>query len=261
MIGGRWATHESALIMASRHVALSSAFNVRDLGGLPAGEGWRVRRGRAFRADALHRLTPADRAILERLGIRRVFDLRSEAELARDGIGEFAGREAEHVHVPLVRVSLSPFDPDIDWKTVNLRDRYLEMLEEGGTAIRAVFTALSAPSCGAIVFHCSGGKDRTGVVAALVLRTLGVDDPAIVADYSLSEANLVEAVREYRAHLEEAGLDAAAIAYLTSSPPERMRYTLAELDRRWGSTEGYLRWIGVDDRTVDRLRRNLLEVD
>ncbi|HET9062195.1 MAG TPA: tyrosine-protein phosphatase [Candidatus Binatia bacterium] len=245
--------------MDSREVALSAAFNVRDLGGLPAGDGWRVRRGRAYRADALHRLTPPDRAVMAGLGIRRVFDLRSEAELARDGIGEFAGRVAEHVHVPLVRVSLSPFDPDIDWKTVNLRDRYLEMLHEGGAAIRAVFSALAADTFDAVVFHCSGGKDRTGVVAALVLRSLGVPDATIVEDYSLSEVNLAEAVREYRAQLEEAGLDSSAIAYLTSSPPERMLYTLAELDRRWGSTDYYLQRIGVDGETLDRLRRNLLE--
>lgn len=245
--------------MDSRRVVLSSAFNVRDLGGLPAGGGGQVRRGRAYRADALHRLTGPDRAIMAALGIRKVFDLRSNAELARDGVGEFAGREAEHFHVPLVRVSLSPFDPEIDWRTVNLRDRYLEMLEEGGAAIRAIFTALADDANGAVVFHCSGGKDRTGVVAALVLRALGVPEEAIVEDYSLSEKNLKEPVREFRSHLENAGLDQVAIAYLTSSPPERMRYTLEELDRRWGSTDGYLRWIGVPSETVESLRRSLLE--
>jgi len=245
--------------MDSRRVPLSSAFNVRDLGGLPAGEGTQVRRGRAYRADALHRLTAVDRAIMAELGIRKVFDLRSDAEVARDGIGKFAGREAEHIHVPLVRVSLSPFDPEIDWRLVNLRDRYLEMLEEGGAAIRAIFTALADDADGAVVFHCSGGKDRTGVVAALVLRALGVPEEAIVNDYSVSEKHLKGPVREYRSHLENAGLDTAAIAYLTSSPPERMRYTLAELDRRWGSTEGYLSWIGVRNETVERLRRSLLE--
>jgi protein-tyrosine phosphatase len=245
--------------MDSRHVALSCAFNVRDLGGLPAGRGALVRRGRAYRADALHRLTAGDRAVLSSLGIRRVFDLRSHAEVARDGIGEFAGSAAEHVHVPLVRVSLSPFDPDIDWKTVNLRDRYLEMLDEGGAAIRAIFAALAAETPAPVVFHCSGGKDRTGVVAALVLRCLGVPDGVIVEDYALSEANLAEAVRDYRTHLLDAGLDSAAIAYLTSSPPERMRHTLAELDRRWGSTEQYLQSIGVDAATIECARRNLLE--
>jgi protein-tyrosine phosphatase len=247
--------------MEARRVSLSTAHNVRDLGGLPTAKGGRVRYRRAYRADALHRVTPEDRAVMQALGIRRVFDLRSDAELARDGIGEFAGRIAEHVHVPLVRVSLSPFDPEIDWTTVNLRDRYLEMLEEGGVAIRAIFSALAQADPGAVVFHCSGGKDRTGVVAALILRALGVPDAIIVDDYSLSETNLSAAVRQYRSQLENSGLDAAAISYLTSSPPERMIYTLAELDRRWGSTETYLESIGVPTAMVEGVRRNLLEID
>jgi protein-tyrosine phosphatase len=196
---------------------------------------------------------------MQALGIRRVFDLRSDAELSRDGIGEFAGRVAEHVHVPLVRVSLSPFDPEIDWRTVNLRDRYLEMLDEGGTAIRTIFSALAEEVPGAVVFHCSGGKDRTGVVAALILRCLEVPDAVILDDYALSEANLADAVREYRSHLEDAGLDGAAIAYLTSSPPERMGYTLAQMDRRWGSTEGYLNAIGIGAAIIERVRSSLLE--
>jgi protein-tyrosine phosphatase len=243
----------------ARRVPLATAFNVRDLGGLGAAPGARVRRGLVFRADALHRVGPADVAVLTSLGIRRVFDLRSVAELARDGVGEFVGRIAEHVHIPLVKVSLSPFDPDIDWKTVNLRDRYLDMLEEGATAIRTIFCALAETASTPVVFHCSGGKDRTGVVAALVLRALGVCDDTIVEDYALSEANLAVAVQGYREHLEEVGLDSAAIAYLTSSPPDRMRYTLAALDRRWGSCEDYLRSIGVDSAALDSIRRNLLE--
>ena len=119
--------------------------------------------------------------LLTRLGVSEVFDLRSEAELARDGIGPYASTRARHHHVPLVKRSLSPFDPDIDWRTINLRDRYIEMLDEGGAAIRAIFTALAEPRARPIVFHCSGGKDRTGVVAALIQRSLGVSDDVIRA--------------------------------------------------------------------------------
>jgi len=242
-----------------RQVPLDSAFNVRDLGGLRATAGWRVRRGRVFRADALHRVGASDVAILAGLGIRRVFDLRSVAELSRDGVGEFAGRVAEHVHVPLVKVSLSPFDPGIDWKTLNLRDRYLDMLDEGAMAMRTIVCALAEAAPAPIIFHCTGGKDRTGVVAAVLLRSLGVPDDIIIEDYALSEANLAVAVEGYREHLEAVGLDSAAIAYLTSSPPDRMRYTLGELDRRWGCTEDYLGSIGIEAATIDAIRRNLLE--
>jgi protein-tyrosine phosphatase len=231
---------------------------VRDLGGLPVAGGGCVRPGRVFRADGLHRVTDTDVAQLRKLGITQVFDLRSPAELVRDGTGTFAGRVAEHLHVPIVQVSLSPFDPDIDWATIDLRDRYVAMLEEGGAAVLAIFTALAAEAAEPVVFHCSGGKDRTGVVAALLLRALGTPDEVIVDDYALSEVNIAPAVQAFLDRLEGTGLSDEAIAYLTSSPPERMWHTLGEIDRRWGSTKQYLAAIGIGDDLLNALKRNLI---
>jgi protein-tyrosine phosphatase len=239
----------------TRRVVLQGAWNVRDLGGLVTASGEGVARGRVYRSDGLHRLTSADRSVLEQLRIMSVFDLRSDAELARDGIGAFA-RE-RHTHVPLVAVSLSPYDPEIDWARVNLRERYVEMLTVGHSAIRAVLEAVAKGET-PLLFHCSGGKDRTGVVAAVLLRVLGVPDTTIVEDYALSEGYLRAALAGYRDELQRRRLAPDVIGYLTSSPPDRMRFTLRELDRRWGSTLGYLRWIGVDDDTVDHLRAGLL---
>lgn len=242
-----------------RAVHLESASNVRDLGGLPVRGGGMVRRGRVYRGDAIHGATSADVSVLRSLGIRTVYDLRSPDELARDGIGQFAGSIAEHRHAPIVQVSLSPFDPRIDWATVNLRDRYLEMLEQGGDAIRSVMLALCDDRSGPVLFHCSGGKDRTGVVAALILRVLGVADEDIIADYAMSERNLAPRVRAFLDRLEGAGIDDDAIAYLTSSPPARMRYTLREIDARWGSAPRYLETIGVGAEEIARVEANLVE--
>jgi len=244
--------------MSGRPVSLRGACNFRDLGGYETTEGRAVRHGRAFRSDGLHRLEPHDEAELDRMGIGRVFDLRSDVELAKDGVGSFA-RTHGHSHVPLVAISLSPFDPSIDWRTIDLQDRYLEMLRAGGPSIRAVFEALAEPNAPAIVFHCTGGKDRTGVVAAVLLRTLGVRDDDVVSDYAESEHHLRDLLTRFRAELVDLGMDEAAIAYLTSSPPDRMRRTLASLDREWGSTGSYLAAIGVTPRVVDRLRANLLD--
>ena len=245
--------------MDHRRLSLSNAFNFRDLGGVSAGAAGCVRRGRVYRSDGLHRVDDADIEALTALGIADVFDLRSEAELARDGIGRFAGERARHHHTPLVKISLSPFDPDIDWATVNFRDRYLEMLEEGGAAVLAIFSALAAPQAAPLVFHCSGGKDRTGVMAALIQRTLGVADDDILEDYAVSEGLLQAAANGVRSRLDALGLSTDAIAYLTSSPPDRMRYTLDELDRRWGSTRAYLRWAGVSEAVEQSMRNNLIQ--
>jgi len=237
-----------------RSVTLKGVFNLRDLGGLATREGRKVRPGRVFRSDALHRIDQDDAEHLASLGIRRIFDLRCDSEVLRDVSVSVGG--ADRVHVPLVAVTLSPFDPDIDWRRIDLRERYVEMLAVGGDAIRAV---LHAAADGApILFHCTAGKDRTGVVAAVLLRALEVPDEEIIADYALSEDNLRAFLCTLREDLVRRGMAPDAIDYLTSSPPERMRRTLRELDRRWGSTEEYLRWIGVDEDAVDRLRVSLL---
>ncbi|RMD83103.1 MAG: tyrosine-protein phosphatase [Candidatus Dadabacteria bacterium] len=245
------------LSMRVRRIELEGAFNVRDLGGYRAAGGKRVATGRVFRADALHRLSERDERRLETLGICRVFDLRSAVELARHGVGEFERRHG-YVHAPLVEVTLDPFDPAIDWERINLPDRYLEMLESGGGVIRRILETLAGETNGAVLFHCTGGKDRTGVVAAVLLRALGVADEDIVADYALSERCLAGVVERYRAELERMGLKREAIEYLTSSAPERMRYTLQQWDRRWGSTEGYLDAIGFGQAQRQALRSRLL---
>jgi len=244
--------------MGRQRLELAGAFNFRDVAGFSMEPGLRMRRGRVFRSDALHRLTPDDVVRLEELGIGRVFDLRSTAELDMDGLGPFASAAGRHVHVPLVEVSLSPFDPLIDWSRIDLQSRYVEMLREGAVSIRAILSELAGPAPQATVVHCTGGKDRTGVVVAVLLRALGVADDEIVADYAISEVYLRALTESYRSELEQSAIGVEAVAYLTSSPPERMRFLLSEMDRIWGSTTGYLEWIGVDRALVERLCVNLL---
>ncbi len=241
--------------MPAIRIELEGAFNLRDLGGIPAG-GRRVAPGLVYRSDGLHRLTAADAARLVALGIERVFDLRSAQEVRDDGVGDFAA--PRHVHVPLVAVTLSPFDPRVDWASMDLESRYLEMLEAGPPAMREVFTWLAAPGAAPAVYHCTGGKDRTGVLTAVLLRILGVDDEEIIEDYALSETYLAPVVEARRGMLEAQGVDPRAIAYLTTTHPERMRRTLAAIDRRWGGIDGYLDEVGIALDLRRALRERLL---
>lgn len=244
--------------MISTRIPLEGAYNFRDLGGLP-GEGGRVVvPGRVFRSDRLTGLTPADTAALERLGIGRVYDLRSDLELAQHGAGGFSSAAGRHRHTPLVRVSLSLTDERIDWNKVDLQHRYLEMLHEGAPVIREILEHLAVDDAPPTVFHCTGGKDRTGVVAAVLLRTLGVADDVIVADYAVSEKYLEPFVEASRAQMESEGYDPAIVLYLCGSPAERMQKMLADLDDRWKDVDGYLEWIGLRREHAERLRRRLL---
>ncbi len=245
--------------MATERIELEGACNFRDLGGYATSFGGPVRLGRVFRSDGLHRLAARDVDRLESLGIGLVFDLRSRLELDADGIGDFAGRDGRHVHVPLLEVSLNVFDGRIDWENVDLGERYVEMLRTGGAAIAAILAQAAEVSGPAIVFHCTGGKDRTGVVSAVLLRALGVSDDDIVADYACSEVYLGGFLERYREAMETEGMDPEAIAYVTSSPPDRMRHTLAQFDRIWGSAERYLAEIGLAEATLEALRGALIE--
>ena len=244
--------------MTSKRIPLEGAYNFRDLGGLSGREGRRIPPRRVFRSDRLTRLTDADNAVLESFGIGRVFDLRSDLELAQDGAGDFAAAGGRHRHVPLVRVALSITDSRIDWTKVDLQSRYLEMLDEGAPVIREVLEHLAADDAQATVFHCTGGKDRTGVLTAVLLRTLGVEDETIIEDYAVSEKYLASFVEASRALMESEGFDPQIVLYLCGSPAVRMRKMLSDLDSRWGSVEGYLDWTGMGEGTVASLRRRLL---
>ncbi|MFN2426421.1 MAG: tyrosine-protein phosphatase [Candidatus Binatia bacterium] len=242
---------------ASRHIPLEGAYNFRDLGGLK-GRGGRIPERTVFRSDRLTGLSAADNEMLESFGIGRVFDLRSDLELAQNGPGAFSAAGGRHRHVPLVRVSLSITDARIDWAKVDLQNRYLEMLDEGAAVIREVLEHIAAEHATATVFHCTGGKDRTGVLAAVLLRTLGIDDETIIEDYAVSEKYLASFVEASREAMEREGFDSQIVLYLCGSPAERMRKMLVDMDARWGSVEGYLAWTGMGEGTIAALRRRLL---
>lgn len=240
----------------------SGAFNVRDLGGLPVGDDAQLARGRVFRADGLHRLPTEEIERLALAGIRTVVDLRTRGELEvaasmrgdRDGIAV--------LHLPLLR-DIWPADAFSEEETADpvafLVARYIEMLDEGRDAIGAIFDLLADEARRPLAFHCSAGKDRTGVVAALVLDVLGVPGDIIAADYAASaEAmdQLVSWVREHRP--ESADAMAAQPKAMLSCPAEAMDEFLEHIRRTWGSVEGYLDAIGVPTSTLAAVRAALV---
>jgi protein-tyrosine phosphatase len=245
--------------MAEREIGLVTAFNFRDLGGFAVEEGGQTRFGLVYRSDALHRVNVADHEVLAGLGLGAVFDLRSSAELETDGVGSFVGTAVPHHHAPMMAVTLNPYDQQVDWRGIDLEERYVAMLAEGKAAIRQVLDAVARSAGEGIVFHCTAGKDRTGVLAAVLLRAVGVAPDAIIADYALSGPNIAHIIDGYRTEMAEAGLDDEAIEYLISSPPRRMLDTLAALDERWGGIDAYLDSIGFDAELRDQLRSRFVD--
>jgi protein-tyrosine phosphatase len=164
-----------------RRIAVPGLFNFRDLGGYPTADGefpWH----RLFRSDALHQLDPAGLAELSRLGLRTVVDLRTHVEV------EIAPSPLDHL--PARHVHVSILGGDLQSLPLELEAIYAYVVRECGNAIADAIRPLCSGEAFPALLHCSAGKDRTGIVVAMVLAVLGVPDECIAADYALSAALL-----------------------------------------------------------------------
>ncbi|MGZ4784095.1 MAG: tyrosine-protein phosphatase [Acidimicrobiales bacterium] len=245
----------------ARHVTMERLFNVRDLGGYQTADGRTTRWRTLYRADGIHHASEGDVERLLGLGLRTVLDLRTHGELEQRG--RFA---ADHVtlayhHLPVLRETWDGWvdvAPDVD-AVPFLAQRYEEMLDDGAAALAGALEVLAEAEAYPAVFHCAAGKDRTGVLAAVVLGLLGVDDDTITTDYGLSKAAMDSLVEWMRANVPES-LDAMTDqpAAFLDAPPRAMQQVLEVVRSRYGSMAGYVEAIGVDREVVAGLRRNLL---
>lgn len=184
------AASRQAAPIDDRHLDWDGCFNVRDLGGLPAAGGRDTRRGALVRADSLAGLTAAGWKALRAHGVRTVLDLRNDDEVAG---GDAAPRPDR---VQTVRVPLDGVEDEEFWAlwasgpqfgTPLYYGPFLERAPE--RAARAV-AAIARARPGGVAVHCVGGRDRTGLVAIVVLALLGVAPEVVAADYALSARRL-----------------------------------------------------------------------
>jgi protein-tyrosine phosphatase len=239
-----------------RLIALQGAVNFRDLGGYAAGGGLRTRWRTLFRADGLGELTEADLSVLRALGIRTVVDLRSGQELERGRFDVDAHPVAFH-HFPFI--DELPDADAFERRPGLLGVQYQEMLSDAGGQILAALQVLAAPDALPAVFHCTAGKDRTGVLSAIVLSLLGVDEPTVVADYALS-GGAMERLRAKLILKYPDGRDAIEnLDEVFSADPAQMELLLDHLHERYGSVDEYVAGIGADPGLIEGLRAGLLE--
>jgi protein-tyrosine phosphatase len=235
--------------------------NVRDLGGLPTEDGRRIRDGAVVRSDNVRRLTDAGWHALRAHGVTRIVDLRWPEELVDDQPGDV---DIELVHIPVLGEGYdADYVAELDahlhaaedaaahyaWSYLDFLERYRERF---GQAVAAV-----ADAEGTVVVHCLGGKDRTGLVAALLLRLAGVSIEAIGADYAESGPNLEPRHARWIADAPD-DRERAKREILSLTPAEGMVRVLEEIERRYGGVDDYLRAAGVDDAQLARLRERLV---
>ena len=245
-----------------RLIGLEAVHNFRDLGGYATADGRSTRWRTLFRSDGLYRLRGADdMSRVRQLGLKSVIDLRTEREQREQGIFPTDDIEVTFHHLSIVDVTWSDTEtPEFDDEVEFLVWGYRDMLEIGSSRFADAMHVLAQTDSLPAVFHCAAGKDRTGVLAALLLSSLGVDDAHICADYGLTQDAMRRTIAWSKVHRPELAERYATIpkAYLAADP-RAMQIILTELAQQHGSVRNYVREIGVADDTVEALGNLLLE--
>jgi protein-tyrosine phosphatase len=243
--------YEAYLDDPRRRIDVAGVVNFRDVGGYPCESGGVVRWRTLFRSDALHQLDAAGRDAVARLSLRTVVDLRTLPEVD-NAPSALDGLQPRVHHISLLTGDLQSIP-------LALTEIYRHFVDECGDAIAAAVAELCADDALPALVHCSAGKDRTGVVIALILAVLGVPDEVIAADYALSGSYLdpdrTPVIGQLRA---STGLGEELTSALLRSPPALILDALARVRALAGSGAGYLRAHGLPEAALTHLRTALI---
>ena len=251
--------------MTTIELTLSAPVNLRDLGGIVI-DGGVLREGVAIRTDDLAYVTPEVASDLVANGLTAIIDLRSPLEVEVTGRGPLGAYPIAYHHLPLIAdVGQSMKDDRPQFSHESMGEMYVGMVE---VAASQLVTALNIIACtpGAAAFHCAAGRDRTGVLAAMLLLVLGANDDDIVADYARTGDNMREIMRRSEpvmgAMWRALGIDVSArdetTALLEGSMEVSMRMLLQTLRDRHGDALAPLRAAGLSADTEARLRERAL---
>jgi protein-tyrosine phosphatase len=236
----------------SRTLLWAGCCNVRDLGGLPLEDGGETRFGAVVRADDVSLLSQQGWNAAADYGVVRIIDLRHEDPPYASAI--------DLVRLPLLDAAslvevdglLADVDDPVTWR----RRNYLFLLDRFRTNFASAVSQVASAPDGAVLIHCAGGIDRTGLVAALLLRVAGVGMEAIAEDYAQSAVGWADAMEPWIAEAPDAA-ERRKRTLLSIISAQTMDEVLAELEREHGSTREFLLSAGVDRAALERLRGRL----
>jgi protein-tyrosine phosphatase len=243
---------------------MTGAENVRDLGGLPLVAGGSTRPGVFFRGDTLQELTAEDVDLFRELGLRTIIDLRTPMEADHEGRGPLADEPIEYANLPFMpdELLVPGHDAARDLVVAERREsdrvqHYLNYLRFAGDRVVGAVRLMASPDGPPALFHCAAGKDRTGVLAALVLDSVGVEREAVVADFALTNERLERVASRLRRMPTYANYTGSLSTGDMSADPVTMTDVLATLDREEGGASGWLLAHGLAQSELDNLRAAL----
>lgn len=243
----------------TRELHIDGLINVRELGGLRTRSGETVRRGRIIRSESLFFLTDVGkRQIRDHLNPRLVIDLREDFEVEHMPY-VLEGPEVDIVCIPMSPLIAVTEEEVRAGQPVTLLDDYLGQLEANALSLAEAVNRLSDSANAPTVVHCTSGKDRTGVLVALVLSMIGVPDTDVADDYALTARcvpALIDRVQRIRI-LSDVGLLTAGDEVF-SARADTMLGFLDGVRSRFGGAQSWAQWAGVEPETIERLRSSLV---
>ena len=260
-----------------RHLPLEGTPNFRDLGGYQTTDGRYVRWGLLYRSGVLTYLTPADYNYLGNLGIRVVCDFRTKQENADAAETWIPGASTDMVSLPIgsdpnskgqnasIQNLLGDGDPSPEKLRARMTATYGNFAFSANDQFAAVFKQLKNEHL-PLLYHCSAGKDRTGVFSAFLLLTLGVPEKTVLEDYALTNKYLLENPNNETMRKVTSSQSNSALAHLTkeqrdvlmAADPAYLESTLRQIDAKYGSFDVYRReMLHVTDADVEQLRAKL----
>ncbi len=227
-----------------RRIPFENIINCRDLGGYPCAGGGVTQFGKLLRCGIPRDPSPKDMEKIKVLGIKTVIDLRGDQEaIERPSIFSGNGDDIHYVQISLLEVNPAITRPD-----VSLRDIYTNSVETYGENYAKVFKTLAEIEAPA-VFHCFLGKDRTGILASMLLTLAGVCKEDVIADYQVSGTYLNPF---YKKEIEEdTGLIWENNDDHLQSYPQNIENLHAFLEEKYGGVADYLRFFGVSNKEME----------
>jgi protein-tyrosine phosphatase len=244
-----------------RHLRFKSVTNFRDLGGYRTRSGRTVAWRRIFRSGEFCWITREDyQRLKEEIKLTTIIDLRSSLEVEHHGIGLVSEAGVRYHSIPFLAGTSRADDEKFFQQCTDMGQFYLYIIKHrsfGSQIVRAL-EVIAEPENHPLVFNCAVGKDRTGILAAMLLNLVGVPDEDIIEDYSLSGPYMKELLEQIKNDPEAAENVPQVPDYFWKAKPESMELFLTTLRKQYGSIPGYLESMGSKDSLIDRLEKALL---
>ncbi|MCU0597738.1 MAG: tyrosine-protein phosphatase [Desulfobacterales bacterium] len=256
-----------SLMAAERRVYLEGAVNFRDIGGYLTQDGRRVRWGKVFRSDGLSRLTDHDHRLMKNMGIRRIIDFRTPAEiesspdrLPADGSMSHVNLAVTHGTIDFVEALKRLKKGDSTWLTPDFMvNGYVNNIDQFAHVWGSVINQVAISDGDPVLFHCTGGKDRTGTCAALILLALGVPEETVVDDHQLSNIYIADLLPAVYASIASYGVDPDLVFPYLTAPRDCILAVLDHISEKYGSASDYLATkAGVSRDTQESLKKKML---